>query len=29
MAGLMNKLQKMWNSPDDEYEYDDEWERLG
>ena len=23
MAGLMNKLQKMWNSPDDEYEYDD------
>lgn len=23
MAGLMDKLQKMWNSPDDEYEYED------
>lgn len=23
MAGLMNKLQKMWNPPEDEYEYED------
>lgn len=23
MAGLMDKLQKMWNPPEDEYEYDD------
>ena len=23
MAGLMAKLQKMWNPPEDEYEYDD------
>lgn len=26
MAGLMDKLQKMWNPPDDEYEYDDYYE---
>lgn len=25
MAGLMDKLQKMWNPPDDEYEYDDDY----
>ncbi len=23
MAGLMNKLQKMWNPPEDEYEYEE------
>lgn len=23
MAGLMDKLQKMWNPPEDEYEYED------
>ncbi|MCI9192405.1 cell division protein SepF [Acutalibacter muris] len=23
MAGLMDKLQRMWNPPEDEYEYDD------
>lgn len=23
MAGFMNKLQKMWNPPEDEYEYED------
>ena len=23
MAGLMDKLQKMWNPPDDEYEYEE------
>ena len=23
MAGLMDKLQRMWNPPEDEYEYDE------
>lgn len=26
MAGLKEKLQRMWNPPDDEYDYDDEYE---
>lgn len=26
MAGLKEKLQRMWNPPDDEYEYDDYYE---
>lgn len=26
MAGLREKLQRMWNPPDDEYEYDDAYE---
>ena len=26
MAGLKDKLQRMWNPPDDEYEYDDYYE---
>lgn len=28
MAGLMNKLQRMWNPPEDEYEYDDYPEEM-
>lgn len=29
MAGLMNKLQKMWNPPEDEYEYEEYPEEEG
>lgn len=29
MAGLMDKLQRMWNPPEDEYEYDDYPEEAG